>query len=149
MPEAIRPLVEIGHRNVERNRLPLFRPATPDGGVREQALIDPCVSVFELLGSHVLRLEDCVARVVETPVAMQDASFSFHLAKERCGWIWCQNVERGALQPGFFDPFCGGSEHIFAVMIESQHKGSVDLNSVVMKHADAPRVVRGLGSLLM
>src|SRR5579864_8819906 len=149
MPEAVRPLIEIGHRNVERDGLPLFGPATPDRAVREQTLIDPCVPLFEFFGSHVFRPEDCVSRVVESPVAMQDASLSFHLAEERRGWIRCQDVERGALQAVFLDPLGGANEHVFAVVIESQHEGSVDLNSIVMKHADAPRVVGSLWCLLM
>src|SRR5438046_8073620 len=149
MPEAVRALVEIGHRNVQGNRLPLFGPATPDRGVRKQALIDPSVSVFEFLGSHVLRLEDCVDGVVQSPVAMQDASLSFHLAEEWRGWIRCQDVERGALQAIFLNPLRGANEHVFMVVIESQHEGSVYLNSVLMKHADAPSVVGGFGSLLM
>jgi len=79
VPEAIRALVQVRHGDVERDGLPLLRPAAPDRGVGEETLVDPGVSVLEFLGRHVLRAKDGMARVVEAPVAMQNSSFAFHL----------------------------------------------------------------------
>src|ERR1700680_4609880 len=80
VPEAVGALVQVRHRHVERNGPPVFWPTPPDGRMREEALIDPGISLLELLRGHVLRLKDGMAGVVEIPVTMQDAALCFHLA---------------------------------------------------------------------
>src|SRR5450759_1508569 len=51
VPESVGALVEVRHRQVEGDGLQLLWTAAPDGCVREEALVDPGVSLFEFLGS--------------------------------------------------------------------------------------------------
>ena len=50
-------------------------------------------------------------------------------------------MKRGALQTILFNPLRCLSKHVFAVVIEAEHKGSIDLDAVIVKDAKAARVV--------
>src|ERR1700720_4814355 len=97
MPEAVGALVEVRHREIERDSLPVERPAAPDRRMREKPLVDPGIAMLELLGSHVPGLKNGVGGVVESPIAMQEAAFRLHLPKQRSCRIRSENVKGGAL----------------------------------------------------
>src|ERR1041385_68794 len=93
MPEAVRALVEITHREIRQHCSAVARPALPDGCVREQLVVAPRVAAIELLAAHVLRLENDVRSVVLVPVSMQDAPLRVELAEQRRTRVRRQNVE--------------------------------------------------------
>src|SRR5678816_1218611 len=103
--------------------------------MREQPLVDPPIASLKLFRSHVLRPEDGMARVIQGPVAMQDAAFRFHLAKQRGRRIWSEDVEGGALQTILFNPLRCVRENIFAIVIETEDERAVHLDAVVVENA--------------
>src|SRR5678816_4140872 len=58
VPEAVRALVEIAHREIREHCAAVARPPLPDGRMGEQFVVAPGVALIELLAAHVLRLED-------------------------------------------------------------------------------------------
>src|SRR6188474_329466 len=82
VPETVGALVEIAHREIREHCAAVARPPLPDGRVREQLVVAPCVALIELLAAHVFRLKDDVRRVVLVPVAMQDAPLRFELTEQ-------------------------------------------------------------------
>ena len=122
MPEAIRALVQIRHRQIQRHSAPIFRPAPPDRSMRKQPLINPSVSVLQFLGRHVPGLKHGVRRIVLRPISMQNPPLGFHLAKQRRRRIRRQDVKGSALQTILLDPFRRAREYVFPIMIESQHE---------------------------
>src|SRR5215471_7109966 len=122
VPEAIGSLVEVRHSEVERHGPPIFWSAVPDRRMREQALIDPGIALFEFFPRHVLGLKDSMAGVIERPVAMQDAALGFHLPEQRGRRIGREDVKRGALQAILLNPVGGARKDILAIVIEAQNK---------------------------
>ena len=58
VPEAVRALVEIRHRQIRQHRAPVLRAAAPDRAMREQPLVAPARSRrMSSSAGHVLRLE--------------------------------------------------------------------------------------------
>lgn len=145
-PEAIGTFVEIRHGEIGRDGAKVGGAASPDGSVGEEALINPGVAFFEFFGRHIFRAEDGVGRVVERPIAMEQAAFGFHLTKKRRGGIRSENVEGSAFETIGFDPVGGASEDVFVVVVEAEDEGAVHLNAVVVKQAYAAGVVGGFGS---
>ena len=88
-------------------------------------------------------------RIVQIPISVKQAAFSIHLMKKRRRRIRRQDVKRGALEAIFLDPISGSDEHVLAVVIETQHEGTVHLNSVVVQHSHPASVVRRLRYLLV
>src|SRR5262249_59681922 len=107
VPEAVRALVEIAHRQIGEHRVAMLRAAAPDRTVREESLIAPGVTLLELLAAHVLGMEHHVPGVVLVPVAVPDAPLGLELPEERRPRIRREDVEGGALEAVGFDPLHG------------------------------------------
>ena len=82
-------------------------------------------------------------RVVFAPIPMQEATFPLHLPKKRRARIRRQYVKSRAFEAIGFNPVRGPFENRFVVAIEAEHETAVHLDSVVMKDADAPRLIFG------
>ena len=87
------------------------------------------------------RTKNNMSGIIEFPIAMQDATFGFQFSEKRSAGIRSEDVERGTFQPIVFDPFDRLFEDIRFVMIEAEDEAGVDLNTVVMKYLDSPRVI--------
>jgi hypothetical protein len=90
--------------------------------MRKQPLVDPGIPFFQFFGSHVLRPENGVGRVVQVPVAVEQTPVSFHLMEKRGRRIWRQNVERSTFQAILLYPVSGRSEGVAAVVIEAEYE---------------------------
>src|SRR5438270_2695469 len=84
MPEAIRTLIQVRHRQIRSNCAPILWPPPPDGSMREKALINPSITLLEFFRYHVLWTKHRMRRVVPAPIAVQQASRCLHLLEERC-----------------------------------------------------------------
>lgn len=86
-------------------------------------------------------LKNGVRGVVESPILMEQPFVGFHLPEERRRRVRCEDVKGGTLQSIFFYPLRRARKNIFAVMIETEHEGAVDLNAEFVKHVHPARVV--------
>src|SRR5678816_4680680 len=143
VPEPVRSLVEIAHREIREHCPAIAGTPLPDRRVREQLVVAPGVAVIELLTGHVFWLEDDVRRVVLVPVAVQDASLRVELTEQRRAWIRREDVERRALEPVLFDPLHRALEDVRTVEIEAEHEAAAHLDAIALQQRDAARVVVG------
>src|SRR5271155_2166337 len=148
VPKPIRSLVEIRHSEIHRHGTPICRTPTPDRPVREEALVNPAITLLQFLRCHMPGPENRMGSVVLTPIAVKQTSLGFHFPEQRGGWVRCENVKGRAFQAVLLNPFRGTGKHIFTIVVEPQHKRAVYLNSVVVKEADTACVVRSFRSLL-
>src|SRR5689334_7315232 len=122
VPETVRALVEIRHREIGGHRTPVLRPPPPDRSMREQPLVAELVARGELFGRHVLGLEHDVRGVVEAPVAVNDPPFGYELGEQRRAGVGREDVERGALEAVIFDPLDRALEYAGVVVIEAENE---------------------------
>src|SRR5687767_10778842 len=81
--------------------------------------------------------------IIQVPVSVKKAALVLQLAEKRCSRIGSQDMKRRALQSVLLDPFRSSFKNIGAVGVKAEDKAPVDLNSVIVQDAYAPRVIIG------
>src|SRR5215217_327838 len=93
MPEAVRPLVEVRHRQIGKYRGWILGPTSPDRRMGKQASVTPRVAFSQLFDGHSRGSKHDVRRVVLRPCLVQEPSLTFHLHKERSAGVGSEDVE--------------------------------------------------------
>src|SRR3984893_1844645 len=110
--------------------------ATPDRAPTIKISIGSPVAALQLVWLQVRGAKDHVARVVEIPVAMQQASLGLHPCVQCRVRVRRQDMKGGGLDAIRDGPLDGSIEHIGAVVVHAEHEAAVDHDSEVVEPAN-------------
>ena len=148
MPEPVRSLVEIRHRQVGRHGAPVGAGGAARSSACEKSRsVAPRVTLLQLLRRM------CFGRKTACAVS--------YSAQSRCraappppsgGTAACPDRASGCgtwrTPGGRLDPGDRPLEHVRPIVVEAQDEAAVDLDAVVVQDRDAPRIVRRARRLL-
>ena len=94
------------------------------------------VAVRQLLHGHALRLKDHVLRIVQIPIAREDAAFALQPGKQRGARKRRQHRKARQIDPGADGKFHRGIKYVGRVVIQPEHEAALHRNAVPVQRAN-------------